>query len=205
MRTRWIASFIAPWALLAAGCSVEHGGDPWATGPSSMSSAADDDSTGGSASAGDDSADDDVPSEDTSGANEATGADEAASAGTDTAAEAETTGADEGNDEGTTTGDDETTDATSGGALDCLDLGACQPCVDCTVAPAGPCQAEALACQNDADCNVLANCYNGCAMQFMGDELMTCVQGCYDAHPDSVATFQAAYGCFLDVCGELCG
>jgi hypothetical protein len=91
-----------------------------------------------------------------------------------------------------------------GGAMDCVALGECQPCVDCTVMPGGMCQDEALACQNDAECNALAGCYNGCASMLMGDELNACVQTCYDDHPDAVATFMSAYGCFLDVCGSLC-
>jgi hypothetical protein len=102
------------------------------------------------------------------------------------------------------TGTDDGESSTTEPAIACIDLGECQPCVDCTVQPGGECQDEALACQGDGDCNALAACYNGCAMMFMGDELEACIATCYDDHPDAVLAFEAAYGCFVDECGELC-
>lgn len=200
MRTMACRS-LASSVLFALACS-EDLEDPWAEGGSTMSTSASATTDDGAVTSTDDGVGE-GPSEDgdagTSGA-----------ATTDDGGETEPAGSSETGDETTdaagdeTTGDDDTGGTTDGGAIDCVDLGACQPCVDCTVAPRGPCLDEALACEGDPDCNVLANCYNGCAMQFMGTELMTCVQGCYDEHPDSVATFQAAYGCFLDACSTLC-
>jgi len=101
------------------------------------------------------------------------------------------------------TGSDDESSTTAGTAV-CIELGECQPCVDCTVQPGGECQDEALACQGDGDCNALAACYNACAMMFMGDELEACVDTCYDDYPDAVTSFEAAYGCFIDACGDLC-
>jgi len=199
MRMIWLRFGVGS-VLFAVACS-EDMSDPFADGSFSAGDHEGDASASASAAGSESGTGDggdttgDAPG--TTGAATSDGAD--GDDGAETTGDAEETGP--AIDTGT---DDDGESSTTDPAMACADFTECQPCVDCTVQAGGDCQDEALACQSDAECNALAGCYNGCAMQLMGDELDVCVQGCYDEHPDAVATFQSAYGCFLDVCGALC-
>lgn len=78
------------------------------------------------------------------------------------------------------------------------DVGSCQACTNCVVAPGEPCEAGAMACFADSDCASLNACLLGCTDPF-------CRDFCREDWPNGVPLYDSVVECIRGICPVTCG
>jgi hypothetical protein len=86
----------------------------------------------------------------------------------------------------------------------------CDACGDCVTSPGAECGDEAMACDDNAQCNAAYACALACPTDD-DNAWLACFGGCLNQYPDGEADFTALWNCVVGnpdapgVCLDLCG